>query len=69
MSLEHTMHLLCCTFSYNVKLFSVFRHAPLIHDDYLKQKVVGHVFLYLTKIFFRFLKVLDCSTSAIVIGN
>ena len=43
--------------------------VPLIHDDCLKQKVVGHVPLHLSKFFFRFLKLPDCRTSAMVIGK
>ena len=43
--------------------------VPLIHDDYLKQKVVGQVLFHQSKIFCRFLKLLDCSTSGMVTGN
>ena len=43
--------------------------VALLHDDCLKEKVVGHVPIHLSKIFHRFLKLRFCSISAVVIGK
>ena len=40
-----------------------------LHDDCLEVKVVGHVPIHLSKIFYRFFKLLFPSTSAVVIGK
>ena len=43
--------------------------VALIHDDGIKQKVVGLAPFHISKIFCRFLKLLDCSTLAMVAGK
>ena len=43
--------------------------VALLHDDCLEEKVVGHVPIHLSKIFYRFLKLAFSRTSAVVIGN
>ena len=40
-----------------------------LHDDFLEEKVVGHVPIHLSKIFHRFLKLPFCSISAVVNGK
>ena len=41
----------------------------LLHDDCLEEKVVGHIPIHLSKIYFRFLKLLFSSISAVVVGK
>ena len=43
--------------------------VALLHDDCLEEKVVGHVPIHLSKIFYRFLKLPFSSISAVLIGK
>ena len=43
--------------------------VALLNDDSLEEKVVGHVPIHLSKIFYRFLKLPFSSISEVVIGK